>query len=141
MILWDVNVWIYSFRKESPKHRDARTVMQQTLRTPGEQFLFFPHIAVSFLRIVTINMIFHTPSSLQEAWTFINVLSHHPNARAADLDPALFAVFRHLTLIHEAAGNTVSDVLLAAAALQHDARLITADAGFLRYSEIRTTII
>ena len=48
MILWDVHVWIYSFLKESPKHRDARSVMQQTLRTPGEQFLFFPHIADPF---------------------------------------------------------------------------------------------
>lgn len=115
--------------------------MQHTLRTPGEQFLFFPHMAASFLRIVTNNKIFHTPSSLQDAWDFINVLTHHPNARPADLDPALFAIFRHLTLIYEATGNTVPDLLLAAAALQHDARLITADTGFLRYRELKTTII
>jgi len=52
MILWDVNIWVYAFRSDSPLHKVAREHMETVLNS-AESFMYSPNIAVSFLRLVT----------------------------------------------------------------------------------------
>ena len=74
MTLWDVNLCVYAFRADSPLHLAARAEIEGG-SLPGDTFLFCPHAAASFLRLVTNQRIFAQPSALEEAWAFVDVRS------------------------------------------------------------------
>jgi toxin-antitoxin system PIN domain toxin len=132
VILWDVNLWVYAFRSDSPLHEIARTEME-TGSQSGDAYLFCPWVAASFLRLVTNPRIFARPSGIDEAWAFADALESRERAVKADIDPMTYGVFKHVCLVSRAAGNDVPDALLASVAIRHDATLVTADRGFGRY--------
>ena len=140
MILWDVNLWIYAFRKDSPLHAESREEIETGMAL-GEGFLFTPHVAASFLRLVTNPTIFVHPSGPAEAWEFIDYLESHPNAKFGDIDGMTFGIFKHICLVHRMAGNEVPDALLAAVAIRYDAQFVTADSGFKRFKSLRLKLL
>lgn len=133
MILWDVNLWVYAFRPDSPLHRAARAEIDRGSRSV-DSFLFSPYVAASFLRLVTNPRIFVQPSEPGEAWTFIDTLESRQRAVRVDLDAMAWGIFKHVCLVSRAAGNGIPDALLAALAIRHDATLVTADRGFKRFA-------
>lgn len=132
MKLWDVNLWVYAFRVDSPLHERARGLMVEAFER-REPFLFCPSVASSFMRLVTNPRIFVEPSDWREAWEFVDWLESHPASRFAEFDGMAFGIFKHLCLVEGAAGNVVPDAFLAALAIRHDATLVTADAGMRRW--------
>lgn len=132
MILWDVNLWVYAFRSDSPLHEVARTELEGGSFS-GEAYLFCPFVAASFLRLVTNPRIFVQPSQIEEAWAFVDILESRERAIRADIDPMTYGVFKHVCLVAKAAGNRIPDALLAATAIRHDATFVTADRGFGRF--------
>ncbi|GAB6090600.1 TA system VapC family ribonuclease toxin [Spirochaeta dissipatitropha] len=136
MILHDVNVWVYAFRSDSPQHLLARTEIEHSI-SGGEQFLFCPVIAASFLRIVTNSRIFINPSTTNEAWLFIETLQDHPAAVYTEIDAMTFGIFKHISLIGQETGNCIPDALLAALAIRHEALFVTTDYGFKRYQGLK----
>ncbi|MBU0936936.1 MAG: PIN domain-containing protein [Spirochaetes bacterium] len=140
MILWDVNLWVYAFRPDSPLHEPAYNELQTTL-VRREPFIFLPNVAASFLRLVTNPRIFRSPSALDEAWHFIDILEEHPAAFHADVDTMTFGIFKHLCLLSSASGNEIPDVLLAASAIRHDATFCSADRGFSRFPALRFSLL
>lgn len=140
MILWDVNLWVYAFREDSPAHAASRAALTAAL-DGGERFLFIPSVASSFLRLVTNPRIFVRPSEPAEAWSFVDWLEAHPSSVFAEADAMAFGVFKHLCLASGASGNAVPDAFLAALALRHDARLVTLDAGMRRFAGLRVEIV
>jgi uncharacterized protein len=135
MILWDVNIWVYAFRADSPVHERAYSVLTDALER-RESFLFFPSVASSFLRLVTDPKIFEHPSTLAEAWSFVDFLEAHPASVFAEADAMTFGIFKHLCLVSRATGNSVPEAFLAALALRHDARLVTADSRMSRFEGV-----
>ncbi len=140
MILWDVNLWVYAFRTDSPYHEKSKELLHEGL-SGRNQFIFSPQIASSFLRLVTNPKIFTEPSPIDEAWVFIETLENLPNALYAKMDEMTFGIFKHLSLLHRAKGNEVPDILLAALAIRYDAQLITADRGFSRFRELKLQLL
>ena len=136
MRLWDVNLWVYAFRADSPHHNAAFDSIQGSLDR-RENFLFNPGIASSFLRLVTNPRIFVEPSSLAEAWLFVDALESHPAALHVDMDEMAFGIFKHLSLVADAQGNEIPDAFLAALAIRHDALFVTADRGFGKYKGLQ----
>ena len=132
MILWDVNLWVYAFRSDSPLHVTARSELGSGSKLT-DAYLFSPQVAASFLRLVTNPRIFFQPSSLEEAWVFVDTLESRGEAVKAAVDAMTFGIFKHLCLVTKAMGNDIPDALLASLALRHDATLITADRRFGRY--------
>ena len=139
MNLWDVNVWVYAFRPDSPLHAKARSLLEDRLER-REPFLFCPFLAASFLRLVTNPRVFVQPSDVHESWRFLDQLENDPAAQYTDMDRQTYAIFKHLGLVTRAAGNSVPDALIAATALRHDARLITADKAFRRYPGVEVEL-
>jgi len=129
---WDVNLWVYAFRADSPLHQVARAELDGASLS-RDPFLFCPHVAASFLRLVTNPRIFAQPSRVEEAWAFVDVLESRDRAVRAEVDHMTFGVFKHLCLVSKAAGNEVPDALVASIAIRHDATLVTADRRFERY--------
>jgi toxin-antitoxin system PIN domain toxin len=140
MRLWDVNIWIYAFRSDSPLHEKARNSIQSAL-DGRESFLFCPGIASSFLRLVTNPRIFKEPSPIAEAWLFVDALESHPAAIFADMDPMAFGIFKHLCLASGVAGNAIPDAYVAALAIRRDALFVTADRGFARFKGIELELV
>lgn len=140
MKLWDVNLWVYAFRADSPLHSRVRPLFEQSLEA-REPFLFIPSVASSFLRLVTNSRIFKEPSEDREAWSFIDYLEAHPAAVFGEDDAMAFGIFKHLCLVSGARGNDVPDAFLAALALRHDATLLSADASMKRWQGLDLEII
>jgi len=140
MILWDVNLWVYAFRPDSPYHEKSKNLLREGL-LGRNQFLFSLQVASSFLRLVTNPKIFIEPSHIDEAWDFIEALETLPNALYAKMDEMTFGIFKHLSLIHRAKGNEVPDILIAALAIRYDAILVTADRGFSRFRELKLQLV
>jgi hypothetical protein len=132
VILWDVNLWVYAFRSDSPLHEIARGELEGGSRA-SDTYLFCPFVAASFLRLVTNPRIFLRPSRIEEAWRFADALESRDRAVKADIDPMTYGVFKHLCLVSKAAGNAIPDALLASLAIRYDAELVTADRGFGRF--------
>lgn len=135
MILWDVNLWVYAFRTDSPLHDPAFREIDAGSHA-AEPFLFCPHVAASFLRLVTNSRVFVRPSDVAEAWEFVDTLESRASGVRADVDPMTWGVFKHVCLVSRSSGNHVPDGLLAALAIRHDATLVTADRGFERFAGI-----
>lgn len=140
MILWDVNLWVYAFRADSVLHGPAFHEIDAGSRAV-EPFLFCPHVAASFLRLVTNPRIFREPSSSAEAWQFVDALESRASAVRVDFDAMAWGVFKHVCLVSSSIGNRVPDALLAALAIRHDATLVTADRGFERFAGLSCRII
>ena len=140
MRLWDVNLWVYAFRSDSPLHGKALDSIQ-TVLDRRESFLFSPGIASSFLRLVTNPRIFKLPSPIAEAWLFVDALESHPSAVPADMDPMAFGIFKHLCLAADAASNIIPDAWLAALAIRQDAIFVTADRGFEMFKGLELEIV
>lgn len=132
MKLWDVDIWVYTFRSDSPFHAPARQLVEKSLEK-RESFLFCPAVASSFLRLVTNPRIFERPSAEREAWDFLDYLEGHPASVFVQDDAMAYGVFKHLCLASGARGNDVSDAFLASLAIRHDAALVTADSGMRRW--------
>jgi uncharacterized protein len=130
--LWDVNLWVYAFRPDSPHHDSVHAALVDSLER-RESFLFCPIVASSFIRLVTNPRIFNSPSGYAEAWSFVDYLETHLASVFADVDAMSFGIFKHLCLVAKAQGNWVPDALLAAIALRRDATLVSADSGFERF--------
>ncbi|MCF7915864.1 MAG: PIN domain-containing protein [Spirochaetaceae bacterium] len=140
MIFWDVNLWVYAFRKDCPLHEKARNLLIQGMEN-REGFLFSPVIASSFLRLVTNRKIFSEPSLPGEAWDFIDVLEIHENAHFVEYDRTAYGIFKHLTLVAGAEGNLIPDAFLAALAIRHDCRFVTTDRGFQKYPGLQVELV
>jgi toxin-antitoxin system PIN domain toxin len=130
--LWDVNLWVYAFRSDSPYHDQAYQEISAGL-AGAEPLAFCPHVAASFLRLVTNPRIFRQPSGYAEAWDFIDTIEANHRSRFIDVDAMTFGVFKHLCLVAQAAENQVPNALLAAIAIRHDALFVTKDTGFQTY--------
>jgi toxin-antitoxin system PIN domain toxin len=140
MILWDVNLWVYAFRQDSPMHSLAYSLLFDSLAA-RTAFAFSPTIAASFIRIATNPKIFVQPSSLQDAWTFIDYLDAHPASVFVDVDAMAFGIFKHLCLVSDVRGNGIPDALLAAMTIRYDAELWSADRGFSRFQGLRFRLV
>ena len=140
MIFWDVNLWLYIFRQDSPYHEQAKTVIEEDLKS-AEGFLFSPHVAASFLRLVTNSAIFIQPSDYREAWEFIDHLETHPSSRYLQADDMVFGIFKHICLVNQVRGNEVPDAFLAAIALRYDSSFTTFDSGFKKYSGLNLRLL
>ena len=132
MTLWDVNLWVYAFRSDSPLHERAAAELDQGSRS-GDRFLFCPYVAASFLRLVTDPRIFAQPSRVEEAWGFVDALESRERAVRADMDAMTYGIFKHLCLVSRAAGTRVPDALFASLAIRHGATLVTADRSFAEF--------
>ena len=140
MIFWDVNLWVYAFRADSPFHEAARDELEGS-SSKGDSILFCPHVAASFLQLVTNSRIFAHPSPLEEAWAFVDVLEARERAAKVDVDAMTFGIFKHLSLVSRASGNEVPDALLASIAIRHDATFVTADRRFERYAGLPLRVL
>lgn len=136
MILPDVNILVYAFRREAEAH-DGYAAWLNGARAGEEDLALVDPVLTGFVRIVTNPRVFADPAPTGDALSFVERLRASPAARALASTSAAWDRMRSLAdgdrLVR---GNLVPDAWLAALALTTGARVATSDAGFGRFPDL-----
>ncbi len=136
MILCDVNILVYAFREDLPRHKVYRDWLEDQLN--GDYaFGVSPLVLSGFLRVVTNRRAMKTPTPLETALCFCDQLTTAPQAVMVLPGPRHWEIFTRLCLETNATANHVPDAYLAALAIEHGCEWVTADRGFARYPRLR----
>jgi len=129
----DVNVLVAAARGDHPHHRIARAWLESILNDGDSSAgcRLMPMVLASFLRLVTSARIFKSPTPIEEAIAFLDILLSLPGVQVAGLGPE-WKRFRQLCLDKRLSGNDLPDAWLAAAVAQHGERLVSFDKDFRR---------
>ena len=136
MILCDVNVLVYAFRKDMNEHEPAKEWLEETVRAP-RSFGMSDLVLSAFLRVVTSPRIFRRPSVTANALEFVAALRDRPNAVAVSPGSRHWSIFEGLCRERGVRGNVIPDAWFAALAIESDSEWITTDGGFARFPGLR----
>lgn len=138
MILPDVDVLVYAFRKESEHHRRYATWLAE-LVGGSDELALHDLTLTGTARIATNPRIYAEPAPMPVVVAFLDRLR---NARRARWLASGRTAWRHFDELAAAdrgvRGNLVPDAFLAALALAHGCRIATADRGFARFPGLVT---
>jgi hypothetical protein len=136
MIIPDINLLVYACDSSSPYHHKARKWWQEVLS--GSEPTGLPGVVIfGFVRVSTNPRAFEHPLTAAAATALVRSWLRQPCAQYLESGPA--QAEKTLALLEEigTAGNLVSDAQIAAAAIEHDAILCTADSDFARFTRLR----
>lgn len=136
MIVPDVNLLLYAYDEASPSHAPALAWLQQCMR--GDEPIGLTKVVIfGFLRVGTSPRVFDHPMTVAEASAHIRGWLEQPVVRVLESTPRHVELV--LTLLEQAgtAANLVTDAQIAAAAIEHNGIVHTADADFVRFHDVR----
>ncbi|HMN71456.1 MAG TPA: type II toxin-antitoxin system VapC family toxin [Rhodoblastus sp.] len=132
----DVNVLIYAFRPNSDRHEESRRWLETTLRN-GAPFAVSTLVLSSVVRIVTNRRAVAEVSTLDDALGFCSDILQQPNVRLIEPGERHWPIFERLCRTTNLVGPVISDIFIAALAMEHDCTVITYDRDFLRFPGLR----
>ena len=136
MILPDVNVLIYAFRRDTPQHPTCLAWLQAVV-DGDSAFGIAPLTLAAVIRITTNSRAFVEASTLAEAFRFCDHLLRQPHGRIIEPGDRHWDIFRQLCGDTSTAGPGVSDAWYAALAIEHGCTWITFDRDFARFPGLR----
>jgi len=136
MLLPDVNVLLYAFRREFDQHTRYRRWLQ-TLISGDDRFAMSELVLSSVVRIATTRQIFQVPETTETALAFADSLKSHPQCVLIAPGARHWNIFARLCRDARISGKLVSDAYLAALAIEHGCEWITADRDFSRFPGLR----
>lgn len=133
MILPDVNILVYAYRREAEEHETYAEWLAAVVGGQDELALV-DHCLAGFLRIVTNPRIITDPAPTSDALEFVDRLRAARRGRPVAATAATWdALAEYVSQDRAIRGNLVPDAYLAALAVSHGCRLATADRGFARF--------
>ena len=137
MLLPDVNVLIYAHIIEStPDHPKYADWLNRLVADP-DPFALSVLVLSGFIRIVTNPRFFPSPSTLEDAFDFVNSLAVRPNARIVGPGPDHLDIFEQLCRESRATGKLVADAQHAAIAIEYGCTMVSTDSDFARFPGLR----
>jgi uncharacterized protein len=135
MQLIDVNVLVYAHKTGTERHDEYMAWLRDTV---GSQAPFgLSELAMSgFIRVVTHPRVFDTPSTLEEAFGFVESLRIRRNAVAIRPGSRHWDIFRECCQAGGARGSLVADAYHAALAIETGSTWITTDRDFARFPHL-----
>lgn len=137
MTLCDVNVLVYSHRRDAVDHERYRDWLLGAMESELP-FGVSALVLSALVRIVTHPRIFREPSSLAAALSFCADVRGRPGCVMISPGPGHWRIFSELCESVEARGNAVPDAYLAALAIESGCEWITTDRSFARFPGLRT---
>jgi toxin-antitoxin system PIN domain toxin len=136
MILPDVNILIYAFRRDAARHADYHGWLDETVN--GEApFGIAPQTLASLVRITTHPGVYNNPSGLDEAMEFCEALVDAPNCVIVQPRERHWTIFADLCHRGRVKGNLVQDAWFAALAIESGCEWITTDRDYARFPRLR----
>lgn len=136
MIVPDVNVLIYAFRRDAEKHGICKPWLDE-LVAGDIQFGISPLVLSAVVRITTNPKIFKEPSSGAEAFGFCDVLLGQPHCEAVVPGERHWSIFKDLCTETETRGPRVTDAWFAALAIEQGCTWITFDRDYARFPGLK----
>ena len=136
MLAPDVNVLVYAFREELPEHEACRRWLEHTVQADAA-FGLFDLVVSGFLRVVTHPRVFKTPTPLDAALYFADVLRTRQNCVLVQPGPRHWPIFDRLCRTSRARGNLVADAYLAALAIESGSEWVTTDRDYGSFPGLR----
>jgi uncharacterized protein len=135
VILPDVNVLIYAFRKDVPQHALCRAWLTGVV-TSDTRFGLSPSVLSAVVRITTNPRAFLEPTTIQEAFAFCGNLLEQPHCQIVEPGERHWEIFTGLCIATETRGARVTDAWLAALAIEWGCEWITLDRDFARFPRL-----
>ena len=139
MILPDVNVLIYAFRKDVPEHAICRQWLERVVSSDG-RFALSPLALAALVRITTGPKLQPTPGSLGEAFVFCDYLLAQPNCQVVEPGERHWDIFKRLCAEANIKGPRVTDAWYAALAIEWGCEWITLDRDFDRFPGLKWSV-
>jgi toxin-antitoxin system PIN domain toxin len=136
VLIPDVNVLIYAFRADSPRHAEYRRWLDRCLRSK-EPFGLSDLVLSGVLRVLTHPRVFAPPTPSAPAMAFVTALRQQPNVVFVNGGPRHWEIFAELCRSSAARGNLIADAYHAALAIEHGAEWITTDRDYARFTGLR----
>jgi hypothetical protein len=121
MILPDVNVLIYAFRRDLPQRRVCRPWLAATV-SGDARFGLSRMVLKAVVRITTNTRAFRAPSAIEEAFGFCEDLLGQPHCQIVEPGERHWDIFRRLCIDTDARGSRVTDAWFAALAITSKGR-------------------
>lgn len=132
MILADVNVLIYAFRKDTARHDTCKPWLDKLVM--GEaQFGLSPLALSAVARITTNPRIFRHPNSTKEVFAYCDNLLGQPHCEIVRPGERHWTIFKRLCLETGVRGPRITDAWFAALAIEHGCTWITYDRDYARF--------
>src|SRR5688572_2984492 len=136
MILPDVNVLIYAFRRDTAEHPRYRRWLLEVSGAEAN-FAMSDLVLSGVIRIVTNPRAFRQPSALEDALAFATALRDRPNCLAVSPGARHWSIFLRLCRESGAHGPLIPDAYFAALAIESGCEWITTDRDFAQFRGLR----
>jgi len=136
MILPDINVLLYAFRRDSVRHAEYRRWLEEAVNGQSA-YGVTPQVLASLVRISTHPGIYVNPSSIREAVRFSDALLEGPNCTVIQPRERHWVIFTDLCRQARATGNPVQDAWFAALAIESGCEWITTDRHYAQFPGLR----
>ena len=136
MILPDVNVLIYAFRKDVPQHAICNPWLTGVVAGDW-RFGLSPLALGALVRITTNPRAFREPSSLAEAFTFCDYLLGRRSCQIVEPGERHWEIFERLCRETDTRGARVNDAWFAALAIEWGCEWITLDRDYARFPGLK----
>ena len=136
MILPDVNVLIYAFRKEVPEHSICRRWLDSVVLGDA-RFGLAPLALSALVRVTTNRRAYSIPSSLDDALGFCQDLLGQPHCQLVEPGERHWDIFKRLCIETNTRGPTVTDAWYAALAIESGCEWVTLDRDYARFPGLR----
>lgn len=136
MILPDVNVLIYAFRRDLPLHRICRPWLV-ALVSGDARFGLSPLVLSAVVRITTNTRVFRKPSTVAAAFGFCEDLIGQPHCQIVEPGERHWDIFKQLCTETETRGPSITDAWFAALAIESGCEWVTFDRDYARFSGLK----
>lgn len=134
-MLVDANILLYAVDQRSPSHGQAREWLESALN--GTRRVGLPWSSLTaFVRIATHPRALRQPLSSAEAWQHVEEWLGAPPSWIPTPGPGYREILGRLLGQLDLRGNLVSDATLAALAIEHGLRMVSADSDFARFTDL-----
>ena len=136
MILPDVNVLLYAFRRDAPRHVEYRDWLNETINGDSA-YGMAPQVLASLVRISTHRRIYVHPSTPAEALAFCDALLQPNHCTVVQPGAHHWGIFQDLCRTSRVTGNLVQDAWFAALAIESGCEWITTDRDYAQFAALR----
>lgn len=136
MILPDVNVLIYAFRRDVSQHAVSRAWLD-TVMAGDARFGVSPLALSALVRVTTNTRAYATPSTSDEAFGFCEDILGQPHCQVVEPGERHWEIFKQICLDTDTRGRRVTDAWYAALAIEWGCEWITLDRDFARFPGLK----
>jgi hypothetical protein len=136
VILPDVNVLLYAFRRDSARHAEYRQWLEEVVNGHSA-YGIAPQTLASLIRISTHRAVYVHPSTLTEALGFCRAVLQPSHCASVQPGPRHWEIFTVLCRRARATGNLTQDAWFAALAMESGCEWITTNRDYARFPGLR----